>query len=35
LFHHFGNAFRREGFGGMVRLGRYSAQRLLKVVGSH
>ncbi|NUM53328.1 MAG: radical SAM protein [Candidatus Hydrogenedentes bacterium] len=35
LLHHFGNAFRREGLGGMLRLGRYSAERFLKVVGSH
>lgn len=35
LFHHFGNAFRREGLGGMVRLGKYGAQRFFKVVGAH
>jgi hypothetical protein len=35
LLHHFGNAFRREGFGGMVRLGKYSAARFFKVVGAH
>lgn len=35
LLHHFGNAFRREGIGGMVRLGKYSASRFFKVVGAH
>lgn len=35
LMHHFGNAFRREGVGGMLRLGKYSAQRFFKVVGAH
>jgi radical SAM superfamily enzyme YgiQ (UPF0313 family) len=35
LIHHFGNAFRREGIGGMLRLGKYSALRLFKVVGAH
>ncbi|HRI87710.1 MAG TPA: radical SAM protein [Candidatus Hydrogenedentes bacterium] len=35
VLHHFGNAYRREGLGGMMRLGKYSAQRLLKVVGAH
>lgn len=35
LMHHFGNAFRREGVGGMIRLGKYSAQRFFKVVGAH
>ncbi|MCC6694121.1 MAG: radical SAM protein [Candidatus Hydrogenedentes bacterium] len=35
LMHHFGNAFRREGIGGMVRLGKYSAKRFFKVVGAH
>ncbi|MDZ4860660.1 MAG: radical SAM protein [Candidatus Hydrogenedentes bacterium] len=34
VLHHFGNAFRREGLGGMMRLGKYSAQRFLKVVGA-
>jgi radical SAM superfamily enzyme YgiQ (UPF0313 family) len=35
LMHHFSNAFRREGVGGMIRLGKYSAQRFFKVVGAH
>ncbi len=35
LAHHYANAFRREGIGGLYRLGVYSAERLLKVVGSH
>ncbi|MBN2307981.1 MAG: radical SAM protein [Candidatus Hydrogenedentes bacterium] len=34
LLHHFRNAFRREGVGGMIRLGRYGASRLLKVLGA-
>jgi anaerobic magnesium-protoporphyrin IX monomethyl ester cyclase len=35
ILHHFGNAFRREGVGGVVRLGKYSASRLLTVLGTH
>ncbi len=35
VVHHFGNAFRREGFGGVVRLGKYSAERLFAVLGAH
>jgi len=35
VLHHFGNAFRREGLGGLVRLGKYSAQRFLTVLGAH
>jgi len=33
--HHFGNALRREGVGGVMRLGVYSAQRFLRVVADH
>ena len=33
--HHFQNALRREGLGGLVRITKYSAERFLKVVGSH
>lgn len=32
LAHHFGNAFRREGVGGLFRLARYAAARLVAVV---
>jgi len=35
LAHHFGNAFRREGVGGLVRLGKYSASRFLTVLSAH
>lgn len=35
IVHHFRNAFRREGLGGLVRLGRYSAQRFFTVLGAH
>lgn len=35
LLHHFGNAYRREGVAGMLRLGRYSALRFFKVAGAH
>ncbi len=35
VVHHFGNAFRREGFGGVFRLGRYSVERLWTVLGAH
>jgi radical SAM superfamily enzyme YgiQ (UPF0313 family) len=35
VMHHFGNALRREGLSGVVRLSKYSAERLLKVVGDH
>ena len=35
IAHHFGNAFRREGLPGVFRLGLYSAERLIKVVGAH
>jgi anaerobic magnesium-protoporphyrin IX monomethyl ester cyclase len=35
IFHHFGNAFRREGFGGVLRLSKYSAGRLFTVLGTH
>lgn len=35
ILHHFGNAFRREGLGGVVRLGRYSASRLFTVLSTH
>jgi len=33
--HHFGNAFRREGFRGVIRLGKYSAERFFTVLGAH
>lgn len=32
LMHHFGNAYRRQGFGGMARLGYYGATRLFGVL---
>lgn len=35
LLHHFGNAFRREGLPGLIRLVRYSAQRFFTVLGAH
>ena len=35
VLHHFGNAFRREGLGGLLRLGKYSAQRFITVLGAH
>jgi len=35
VLHHFGNAYRREGVGGLVRLSKYSAGRLFAVLGSH
>ncbi len=35
LLHHFGNAYRRQGFGGMARLGYYGASRLFGVLGAH
>lgn len=35
VFHHFANAFRREGWPGILRLSRYSAQRFVKVLGAH
>lgn len=35
ILHHFGNAFRREGIGGVMRLGKYSAGRLFTVLGTH
>jgi anaerobic magnesium-protoporphyrin IX monomethyl ester cyclase len=35
IVHHFGNAFRREGMGGVIRLGRYSAGRLFTVLSTH
>ena len=34
LFHHFGNAYRREGFGGVARLARYGLSRLVSSIGS-
>ncbi len=34
VLHHFGNAFRREGLGGVVRLAGYSAGRLWKVLST-
>lgn len=34
VMHHFGNAFRREGMGGVIRLGRYSAGRLIAALGA-
>lgn len=34
LLHHFRNAYRREGLLGFVRLGRYSAERLLTILRS-
>ena len=35
LLHHFGNAFRREGVGGVLRLGRYAVGRVFAVLRSH
>lgn len=35
VVHHFRNAFMREGVGGLVRLGKYSASRFLTVLGAH
>lgn len=35
ILHHFGNAFRREGLGGVWRLSRYSAAHLFTVLGAH
>ncbi|MCL4217509.1 MAG: radical SAM protein [Candidatus Hydrogenedentes bacterium] len=35
LAHHFGNAFRREGFGGLMRLSKYSAARFFSMLGAH
>ncbi|GMW01338.1 MAG: hypothetical protein AMXMBFR84_24750 [Candidatus Hydrogenedentota bacterium] len=35
IVHHFGNAFRREGVSGMVRLGAYGASRLFSALGAH
>lgn len=35
VLHHFRNAFRREGIPGVVRLGAYGAQRLLRLVAAH
>jgi len=35
LLHHFGNAFRREGVRGLLRLGRYAVSRVLAVLRSH
>ena len=35
LLHHFDNAFRREGLGGILRLGRYGLSRLATVLRSH
>ena len=32
LFHHFRNAFKREGFSGLIHLGRYSVGRLIKIL---
>lgn len=34
LWHHFRNAYRREGLGGALRLGRYGASRLMRIWGS-
>ena len=35
LLHHFRNAWRREGLGGVVRLGGYGVSRLVSVIGGH
>ena len=35
VLHHFGNAYRREGVGGVMRLGKYSAGRIFAVLGAH
>lgn len=35
VLHHFGNAYRREGVGGVMRLGKYSAGRFFAVLGVH
>lgn len=34
ILHHFGNALRREGVGGVIRLSKYSASRLFTVLGA-
>ena len=34
ILHHFGNALRREGLGGVLRLSKYSASRLFTVLGA-
>jgi len=33
VYHHFRNAYRREGVGGLVRLSRYSVDRLFRILG--
>lgn len=35
ILHHFGNAFRREGVTGVLKLGKYSAERIFTVLGTH
>ena len=35
VLHHFGNAFRREGVGGLARLARFAASRAFTVLRSH
>lgn len=35
VMHHFESAFRREGLHGVLRLGRYSAERFFTVLGAH